>query len=718
MILRKIRNHPKLIEMLEQRTLMAAPLVITRGGTYTGTWESTNRSTPAISVNTTEPVIILNSVVRGPGDLIVSSTSHTNITVRNTKGYGVNPNVAGKTVGEFVDVYAFDNLVVENSYMEGTAGINALDYQGDHTLNETIKIVGNKALNIDGRKSNGAGGYLDFNERTSKADGHTETGYEYVQFVQFDKVYNVPGVEIAWNEVINEPGKSRPEDNISIYKSSGTASSPIRIHDNYIEGAYTVKPWQGDTSDANWTYDWSYSGGGIMLGDGMGSTGALDTGFVKAYDNTVISTTNYGMAISAGHDLEYFNNRIFSAGVLADGRPIAAQNVGAYVWDIHHGGPTRFYNNLAHDNLAGWVKANGSRNDYWTNDASTMPNNVKYSGTVTRALEAAEHAAWTLRFTQQNGSPFAAIAADGSLHVTGTDGDDRFSLSTGSGATADHIVVSLNGQSLSFAAASVSTVEFAAGAGNDTLDFSGVPAGVAAVHFNGEAGGAAINVNAGTFTFAEDAANDNPQLVVTVATGGRVVFGATQHLAELNVAGGRAVVTAGGATRIVTRSISVHDGGVLDLNDNALMLAAGDAGRIGAWDSSAYTGVTGLLASAYNYSAWDGAGIGSTAAGASAGLMTLATADGAALLGLAPGETALWDGQTVDATTVIVKYTYAGDLNLDGLVDAADYGVIDNYFQFPGTTGYANGDFNFDGIIDAADYGVIDNAFQLQGAPL
>src|SRR6187549_2414429 len=105
MILRKIRNHPKLIEMLEQRTLMAAPLVFTRGGTYTGTWESTNRSTPAISVNTTEPVIILNSVVRGPGDLIVSSTSHTNITVRNTKGYGVNPNVAGKAVGEFVDVY-------------------------------------------------------------------------------------------------------------------------------------------------------------------------------------------------------------------------------------------------------------------------------------------------------------------------------------------------------------------------------------------------------------------------------------------------------------------------------------------------------------------------------------------------------------------------------------------------------------------------------------
>src|SRR5215207_1920393 len=396
----KRSSRARLLERLEGRTLLAAPIVITKGGTYTGTWESTDRNVAAVTVDTSEPVIILNSVVRGPGDLIESDTSHTNITVRNTKGYAVNPNVLGKTAGEFIDVYGFDNLVVENCYMEGTAGINALDYQGDRTANETVRIVGNRALNIDGRKSNGAGGYLDFNERTSKLDGHTETGYEYVQFVQFDKVNNVPGIEIAWNEVINEPGKSRPEDVISIYKSSGTRSSPIRIHDNYIEGAYTVKPWQADTEDANWEYDWGYSGGGIMLGDGSGSTAAQDSAYVKAYGNTVISTTNYGIAISAGHDLEYFDNRIFSAGVLPDGRPIAAQNVGAYVWDINKLGASRFYNNLAHHNLAGWVKANGSRNDYWTNDSSTMQNNVKYSGTVTRALEAAEHAAWQTRFAE------------------------------------------------------------------------------------------------------------------------------------------------------------------------------------------------------------------------------------------------------------------------------------------------------------------------------
>jgi hypothetical protein len=198
------------------------------------------------------------------------------------------------------------------------------------------------------------------------------------------------------------------------------------------------------------------------------------------------------------------------------------------------------------------------------------------------------------------------------------------------------------------------------------------------------------------------------------------VFNATQHLAGLNVIGGHAVVTAGGAAQIVTRSIDVRDGGTLDLNDNGLILAEGNpnADRIGAWNGLAYDGVTGMLASASDYGAWDGPGIGSTAAGASAGLTTLAAAPISTLLGLGPGETALWDGQTVSANDIVIRYTYAGDATLDGAIDAADYGMIDNYFQFPGTTGYGNGDFNFDGVIDAADYGLIDNSFQLQGAPL
>ena len=48
-----------------------------------------------------------------------------------------------------------------------------------------------------------------------------------------------------------------------------------------------------DTSDGVYRYDWSFSGGGIMLGDGVGTTAALDPGLVKAYDNQIVSTVAY-----------------------------------------------------------------------------------------------------------------------------------------------------------------------------------------------------------------------------------------------------------------------------------------------------------------------------------------------------------------------------------------------------------------------------------------
>jgi fibronectin type 3 domain-containing protein len=396
-----------IITALEKRVLMAgSPIVITKGGTYSGSWESQDPNVPAVLVQTSEPVTIENSVVRGRGDLIAGAVDHVKITVRNTSGFGLNPNVAGRAPGRFVTIERFDSADLENNYLESTAGIYMLDYAGNHTINQTITVLDNRAKNIDGRKSNGSGGWLDYNARFPKKRGSGEEGMELVQFVQFDKVQNVPGINIAWNEVINEPGNSRVEDNISIYQSSGTAGSPILIHDNYIQGAYTIKPWQGDTSDSSYNYDWSYSGGGIMLGDGLGSTAGGDPAFVKAFNNQVISTTNYGIAITAGHDLEFYNNRIVSAGVLQDGRNISAQNVGAFIWDLYGGGSNRFYNVKGHDNTIGWVQGAG-RNDIWEAQPGTMPNNVSMPNPITLQTEAAEYVLWQQKLGQHRQPPAA-----------------------------------------------------------------------------------------------------------------------------------------------------------------------------------------------------------------------------------------------------------------------------------------------------------------------
>ncbi len=76
-----------------------------------------------------------------------------------------------------------------------------------------------------------------------------------------------------------------------------------------------------------------------------------------------------------------------------------------------------------------------------------------------------------------------------------------------------------------------------------------------------------------------------------------------------------------------------------------------------------------------------------------------------------------FDGLPVVNTDVLVKYTYFGDANLDGVVDGSDYTLIDAGFG-TGLTGWSNGDFNYDGLINGSDYTLIDNAFNSQAVPL
>jgi autotransporter-associated beta strand protein len=165
-----------------------------------------------------------------------------------------------------------------------------------------------------------------------------------------------------------------------------------------------------------------------------------------------------------------------------------------------------------------------------------------------------------------------------------------------------------------------------------------------------------------------------------------------------------------------TPSLSITGDGRVDLKDNKLLTSK----PIGTATAGVYDGVQGDVQHAYDFGSWDLPGLMTSMpdAGPTIGTTTIGVSDGASILFLGPTETGTFAGQTITGATTIAVYTYAGDVNFDGLVDASDYGIIDNYFQFPGTTGYANGDFNYDGIIDAGDYGIIDNTFQLQGSPI
>jgi hypothetical protein len=152
----------------------------------------------------------------------------------------------------------------------------------------------------------------------------------------------------------------------------------------------------------------------------------------------------------------------------------------------------------------------------------------------------------------------------------------------------------------------------------------------------------------------------------------------------------------------------------LDLSGNDMVLLGGNLSATAAEIASAFAATAGLN--------WFGYGITSSAAASNTTHLTglgviqnsvNGTTTGAPLC----NSSNPFDGISPPASAVLVKYTYYGDANLDGKVDASDYSRIDNGFLSQ-ATGRFNGDFNYDGVINGNDYTLIDNALNTQGASL
>jgi autotransporter-associated beta strand protein len=237
--------------------------------------------------------------------------------------------------------------------------------------------------------------------------------------------------------------------------------------------------------------------------------------------------------------------------------------------------------------------------------------------------------------------------------------------------------------------------------------------------FSGDITGAGGMTKTGNGLMVLNGANNNSTGALA-ASGGKLQLDSNQIGSSSTTASGTGLIElseSAGFNRVLkTGVVSTSETGKIDLKNNKLL----SSGPVGTSTGGVYNGLQGEVQKAYDFGSWDLPGLMTSmpAAGPLVGTNTIGVSDGASVLFLGPTETGTFAGQTVTGATAIAVYTYAGDVNFDGLVDASDYGIIDNYFQFPGTDGYMNGDFNYDGVIDAGDYGIIDNTFQLQGAPI
>ena len=155
--------------------------------------------------------------------------------------------------------------------------------------------------------------------------------------------------------------------------------------------------------------------------------------------------------------------------------------------------------------------------------------------------------------------------------------------------------------------------------------------------------------------------------------------------AQLNVAGaglmfsarpleidGLASVAAGGNQVLVVPSLTLGGAAKFDLADNALIINYSGP--------SPMPSVAADITSGYNDGAWDGAGIDSSTA-ASSSDAALGYAEASDLFANFP---ATFAGQQVDDTAVLVRYTRAGDANLDAAINLLDFDRLASNFNATG----------------------------------
>jgi hypothetical protein len=163
--------------------------------------------------------------------------------------------------------------------------------------------------------------------------------------------------------------------------------------------------------------------------------------------------------------------------------------------------------------------------------------------------------------------------------------------------------------------------------------------------------------------------------------------------------------------------------GLLDLTNNPGLIQNTETGPSisGPWTPVANNNATifQYLATGYNGGMWDGTtGIISSTAAADA-LVNFYTT-----LGNINGDDAInylslsdFYGAPITSTDALIKYTYYGDLDFNGIVDGTDYGFIDYAYGSGGFSGWNWGDFDYNGVIDGTDYGFIDYVYGSGGAP-
>jgi hypothetical protein len=210
------------------------------------------------------------------------------------------------------------------------------------------------------------------------------------------------------------------------------------------------------------------------------------------------------------------------------------------------------------------------------------------------------------------------------------------------------------------------------------------------LHKDGDGTYEARRYTVGRLSILDDSAGTASISTLRVLYSGTDLSGSTDSTSRVNT-----LELSGGITPTVK----------FDLTNNDLIIDYDGASPLGTIDynNGTASGHAAQLKAAFAGGAWTGNGITSTQANATN--YALGYAEASQALQLTGDATATFSGQTVDATSALIKFTYYGDTDLSGVTDIGDFGRQAQNYNQPGL--WYQGDCNYDGLVDIADYSLL-----------
>jgi autotransporter-associated beta strand protein/T5SS/PEP-CTERM-associated repeat protein len=187
----------------------------------------------------------------------------------------------------------------------------------------------------------------------------------------------------------------------------------------------------------------------------------------------------------------------------------------------------------------------------------------------------------------------------------------------------------------------------------------------------------------------------------TNVAAGSLIF-ATSHLTSplLNVSdNATAQFATGGSNILRTGSINTNTSGRVDLGDNPAIIDYDTTDPIAQ--------IRAMIQSGYNNGSWNGTGIMSSSAQTSPVKTAIGYAEASNLFGSFP---TIYAGQTIDSTTIVTRFTVAGDANFSGKTDIQDFNRLASNFGKTNKTWY-DGDFDYNGTVNIMDFNILAAAF-------